>query len=333
MTARLYRYFLISKIRVALGLRIHDAELAELFMTEPFLRHSNFKLPRIANSDLWTAPTANEWARILKEQGQQPLSTFSPFGLSLVDVSKQQRSIPGVLHTTTDPLTVYVLLEGTATSIFENRCANSLDQVFKKIENTLFQIYDDHLQHQTEQSPFCLRALWHSVLISLYCDMNKIECAVGREGYDEAQAYCGYATAWAISAAGHRCAIHAALVLSQLENMLIGAEPAIHVPRLLYRAALIWYTYTRFGYDDQCAPSHPELDFPELVKLGIKGRELLFEANGFKLSRPSTSQSSTLFRLIDLLKRSGHWGISRKMASLLSLLIHGRSDSDRTGIP
>jgi hypothetical protein len=157
--------------------------------------------------------------------------------------------------------------------------------------------------------------------------MNKLECAIGREGYEKAQDYLEYATTWASSLDGHRCAIHAALILRHLQRIPIGQEPGIHVPRLLYRSALVWYAYTRFGQDDgSTTASTNELNFPELIGTGIDAGRVLFAANGFRKSPPTTSESSTLFHLMDLLARLGHWGISQKMTSLFSVLVHNHDD-------
>jgi hypothetical protein len=199
----------------------------------------------------------------------------------------------------------------------------SLKEKSDVITSYLISLYNDRLRH-VQLDSFSLKALWHSIFVTMYCNMDKIECALGREGFEMAEENHEYATVWASSMNAHRCAIHAALILRHLQLMPIGQEPAIHVPRLLYRASLVWYAYTRFGRDDDrhASSSAIELDFPELVYTGIDGARVLFVANGFKKARPTTPESSTLFHLIDLLARLGHWGISQKMASLFSVLIH-----------
>ncbi|KAH8700876.1 hypothetical protein BGW36DRAFT_137664 [Talaromyces proteolyticus] len=307
-----------EKKRVAVGLRIHDAELAELFMAEPFLRSSANTRLTVAHNDAWTAPTAKSWARVLRERDL----TDSTYGTTSTD-----SSVMSSIIAVSPSFALYSLLEEKASYIMEHTQVHS-PETQQQITQFLTSVYNEHLRHQTDSDPFSLKALWHSLFMSLYCDMNKIECAVGREGFEEAQNQAEYATIWASSAAGHRCAIHAALILKHLQRIPIGEEPAIHVPRLLYRASLIWYAYTRFGRDDyhgrQESSISAELEFPELTKAGIDGRRVLFAANGFKRTRPTTSESSTLFHLIDLLTRLGHWGISQKMASLFSVLIHDR---------
>jgi hypothetical protein len=100
------------------------------------------------------------------------------------------------------------------------------------------------------------------------------------------------------------------------------------VPRLLYRVSIVWYAYTRFGRDDLESSSPVEFDFIELNKVGIDGQRTLFAANGFKKTRPTTSESSTLFHSLALLSSLGHWGISQKMASVISILVHGKQNNE-----
>ncbi|KAH8807114.1 fungal-specific transcription factor domain-containing protein [Xylogone sp. PMI_703] len=303
-----------EKLRVAVAIRVHDCELAELFMTEPFLRSSQSTTPNIGHDELWTAPTASKWASVLEQRNsEQPTSV--KYNNSIQDgLVQKECAAPNWL-------VVYGTLEGIAANIIENRSSNSLDGTSLDILESLLQLYDSHLQG-IKSDTLCLQALWHSVFISLFCDIDRLEIAVGREGYARSIEERQYAIDWASSRNGHRCALHAALVLRRLENMSIGSALPIHVPRLLYRASLIWYTYTHLGKDNDFNAT-AQLDFLELKKLGIDGVKLLFEANGFKFARPIPRQSSTLCCLVDLLKRSGHWGISGKFRSLFTLLIHG----------
>jgi hypothetical protein len=51
-------------IRIALGLYIPDAELADILHHEPFLLHGTKHLPIAASKALFTASTASEWATL-----------------------------------------------------------------------------------------------------------------------------------------------------------------------------------------------------------------------------------------------------------------------------
>jgi hypothetical protein len=290
-------------------------------MTEPFLRSSPPRESSIAADDLWTALTSNAWAHVLEERSRYGFAQ-SAYGQDL------DNSMPGILSPHYSSFALYSLLERKISYIMEQTCAQQSPKALsQEVIPSLISIYNDRLRHQAQPDDFSLGALWHSIFILLHCNMEKIECAVGREGVDKAQEHHLYATKWASSMDGHRCAIHAALILRHLQRIPVGQEPAIHVPRVLYRACLIWYVYTRFGRDSggegSSGISTEQFDFPELVSTGIDGPRVLFVANGFKKIRPTTSESSTLFHLLDILNRLGHWGISQKMASLLSVLVHG----------
>lgn len=285
-------------------------------MTEPFLRCSA-AVSEISSDEPWTAPTSSAWLHALDERRHQQLvdSEYSP------PLSTDQ--IDGDSLATYPTFALYAFLEGKTSQIMERvSLQESLKQISQEVTPTLIIVHNNCLRQHSQSDNFSLKALWHSIFIILYCNMNKLECAIGREGYRKAQDHLGYATTWASSLDGHRCAIHAALILRHLQRIPIGQEPGIHVPRLLYRSALIWYAYTRFGRDDNSTSTTDGLNFSELHSTGIDAARVLFAANGFKKSRPTTSESSTLFHLIDLLARLGHWGISQKMASLFSVLVH-----------
>lgn len=285
-------------------------------MTEPFLRCS-VAASAIASNELWTAPTSSAWVHALDESRHQQIinSEYSP------PLSTDQTD--GDALAAYPAFALYAFLEGKTSQIMERVSSQeSLRQISQEIMPTLITVYNNRLHQNFQSDEFSLKALWHSMFIIVYCNMNKLECAVGREGYEKAQEHLEYATTWASSMDGHRCAIHAALILRHLQRIPIGQEPGIHVPRLLYRSALIWYAYTRFGRDDSSTFTTDGMCFPELQSTGIDAARVLFAANGFKKSRPTTSESSTLFHLIDLLARLGHWGISQKLASLFSVLVH-----------
>ena len=113
--------------------------------------------------------------------------------------------------------------------------------------------------------------------------------------------------------------IHGVMILRKLQNTPLGMELAIHVPRALYRAATVWYAYLEYGMDVD--PSSPEksavnVQIQEYSRLKVNSQALLFEAHGYRTSRPKTFESSTLCWLVDLLHRIG--GLSRKFAEQLS---------------
>lgn len=97
---------------------------------------------------------------------------------------------------------------------------------------------------------------------------------------------------------------------AKLQNTPLGMEPAIHVPRALYRAATgdSMVCVLEYGRDvDQSSPetSAVNVDFPEYSRFKVDSQALLFEAHGYRTSRPKLSESSTICGLVDLLHRIG----------------------------
>ena len=227
-----------------------------------------------------------------------------------------------------DGFHVYLELQALSTSAAEARNTNSPTRR-QSCEDTLMVFHESHVSPKTEHTPdpYCLPVLWHSIFLSLYANINRLELVIGKEGFTESQNHVAYARSWASSPDGQRCALHAALILRELKQKKIGTEPPIHIPRIIFRAALIWFCYTRFGSDT--ASSQQDVEFPELQNIGLGTQSLMFEANGFKASRPTTAESSTFCGLVDILRRAGHWGISQLFASLLDLLLPDVQDDEK----
>lgn len=187
---------------------------------------------------------------------------------------------------------------------------------------TLTNFYDSHLRAKVDERRdfFCLPIIWHSIFMSIFTDFDRLELAIGKEGHAASTGHADYAQTWAGSVHGERSALHAYLILKELGKITLGAEPPIHVPRIVFRAAVVWYLYTRLDHDPTEPPSENS-EFPEFRHMGIDIQMLRFEANGFKLSRPSALESSTFCGLASALQRLGHRGISRKFAYILALLL------------
>lgn len=307
--------------RVAAGLHILDTEISELVLTYPLMRHDKNLLPVTARNELWVAPNASQWRNIMNSRPTTSLSGTPP-QVSTGDIPSGVDSTNG-FH-------IYTELEGINARIMEQKFTSAVSnqELVEKFEPQLILFFDRNFRPKSERSsfdPFCLEILWHSIFISLLVDIHRLELAIGKEGYEESLLHRDYAYTWSSSQEARRCALHGALILRKLQNMPLGVEPAIHVPRALYRAATIWYVYTEFsGNEDTSFPeisSNQDMTFPELSFLKINSEGLLFEANGYRTSKPKTSESSTLCGLMDLLQRIGHWGLSRKFAEQLGVLL------------
>ncbi|KAF4770861.1 hypothetical protein HAV15_012907 [Penicillium sp. str.  len=313
--------------RLLAGIHIHDVEISELFLTDTYLRHSPEKLPPLSDDDLWAATTVEDWSG--KIMSRLPGSSMHETHSRPPDTTVDQAPLQ-LFPLSSNGLNAYLELEGLGTCAAEANNTNSPTQR-QYCEDNLMNFYESHIGLNKEHSPdpYCLPVLWHSIFFSLYSNANRLELVIGKEGFTESQNHVAYARSWASSPDGQRCALHAALVLRELEQQNIGIEPPIHIPRIVFRAALIWFCYTRFGSDT--ATPQQNLEFPELQKIGLNHQRLLFEANGFKTSRPTTADSSTFCGLVNILPRAGHWGISRLFASILDLLLPDVKDDERYG--
>jgi hypothetical protein len=184
--------------------------------------------------------------------------------------------------------------------------------------------------------PFCLLALWHSVFISVFTNIDSLELAIGKGGSQQALSapVTEYVRAWADSASGQRAALHAALILGHLKQLPLATEPAIHVPRVIFRAAIVWYCYNKYQSRSTTEPPQQQAawmaqQFPELREMGAGSHRVLFEAMGLRSGRSAMGELSTFCGLVDLLERMGHWGISTRLAGILRLLLPDGDEEER----
>ncbi|KAL2835878.1 hypothetical protein BJY01DRAFT_222907 [Aspergillus pseudoustus] len=339
--------------RIAAALHIHDVEMAELFVTDPFLRHSTPKRPVLCSDELWGASTADAWSALVVQH------------LTSTHTAENNNNL---LLETAPRLHAYLELEAIAASIMETKGPppgkgddhNNPTETTDPFTSTLIRFYASHIKpyHETGRTdPLGLLALWHGIFISLSADIDLLELAIGKEGARQASSarVTNYLRAWANSAPGQRAALHAALVLRHLQQLPLAVEPSIHVPRVLFRAAIAWYCYTRY-HDQNQQPQTPALDppqpqqyqhehpargtvnvpqFPELNEMDINCEKVLFEARGSRSGpsrRSAMAESTTFCGLLDLLDRMGHWGLLSRLARILRLLLPSIDrDENRVG--
>ena len=203
----------------------------------------------------------------------------------------------------------------------------TLDEVASgRFSDSLVAFYKTHCEGSPSQDrdTFSFMILWHSVFVSLYVDYNLLERAIGREGPEAAKASLDEVRKWATSTGAERCILHILLMERRLENIRIGAEPAVHVPRALFLGAITVYCFSRFasGVERRPPRSQSHVDFPEIKMLGTNPIICLPDTNNSRPGKLSPFHSSTLCRLTDHLQRVGHWEIARKFALILETLIH-----------
>ncbi|KAJ6132395.1 hypothetical protein N7471_007610 [Penicillium samsonianum] len=300
-----------QRARVQAALNIHDAELAALYHHEPIRSHRFRKFPRLASDELFSAPTASKWAVILQSLQSQSENQAQ------AQLSRSPDPFP--ITGNDSRFTAYGILEGISARLIDAKQSHEFNHlVCQDISNLLIQWWQTY--HTTNQDPFCLPVLWHSIFISLYADMDLLEQAVGRDGRARALEASEPAREWASSLNASRCLVHASLIARYLERMSISAEPAIHVPRALFSAALIYLCVAQY------APKHvvsaEAFASPEIMLLGDGAAEVAcFPGNAQNSERSVVTDLDQLYGMIDLLQRGGRWGISQAFANVLSTVL------------
>lgn len=301
-----------QRARVQAALNIHDAELAALYHHEPIRSHRFRQFPRLASDELFSAPTSSQWAVLLRQSLQTQSENRPQAQLSL-----SPDPFPVTDHDSR--FTAYGILEGISARLIDAKQSQEFSHlVCQDTSNLLIQWWQTY--HTTDQDPFCLSVLWHSIFISLYADMDLLEQAVGRDGRAPALKASAPAREWASSLNASRCLVHASLIARYLERMSISAEPAIHVPRALFSAALIYLCVAQY------APKHvvnaEAFASPELKLLGDGAAEVAYFPGNAQSSELSVvTDLDQLYGMIDLLQRGGRWGISQAFANVLSTVL------------
>lgn len=311
-------------IRIALAVHIHDAELASIFHHEPFLRHNSRQLPMAASHEIFSAARAEDW----KQAYLNDPSNFESD--ELTPASVDARVDFDILSTPRNSsFTAYTILQGICVNIVECRIdGRSSPANMEQISLLLNTFYDQFLQATAAWSAdhMDMTILWHLAYMSISADFDLLERAIGREGSNLSTEDQLAVTNWANSDQAKRCVIHGSLVQKKLENLPLGSEPAIHVPRAMFRAGIAWFCYTRFGERSSNTLTVENLDFPEFKLLGVNPALLLFQANGYKHGRPTAAEvNAALCGLTDLLRRIGHWEIARRFAAILGALLHNEA--------
>ena len=304
-------------IRVALGLRIHDAEIASLLHHETLLPSAS-RMSQTASDALFFAPSAQEWFALYKAQmalPSTPIYQNSP-GLAFPEnLSHRLTSIPKYSQ-----FSVYAALEDLCSEIIEARINESLTAAsIDNIQRSLILFYEHHLREsQFESLRNGSKILWHYLFILLYSNLDLLESSIGRDGPDlDAKCFSDVGT-WAKSASAKRCTAHAIMIKRNLDCWPLNSEPAIHVPKAVFSGAICLFCYSKYGDKG----NNISVDFPEFHLLDASVLSLLKEARG---GSSTDIETGALYGLADLLQRVGHWEISRTFACILRALLQAES--------
>ncbi|KAI1757687.1 fungal-specific transcription factor domain-containing protein [Xylaria castorea] len=305
-----------ESVRLVLALYIQDSEFATTFHHEPLLRHSLEKLPVCNSDELFFAPTAADWYNLVEKDWAVNSETTHIHTVNSL-------AVPSVLTTRKAQMFAYASLAGIVASIQERRSSFLDDTSKQHFRHTLLSWHNEHYKHiqGPKKNHINLLIFWHTAFMALYADSDLLERSIGRDGRQAAQEARGDIERWAASLEARRGVLHALLILKHLEMLPIGLEPAIHVPKATFYSGMVVYSYIKFKPSvDSYAPSHDEVNMPELQVSGSTGA---LNMNGDKASTTifSPVEPSILCNAIDLLRRIGHWEISRKFASILQILL------------
>ena len=224
----------------------------------------------------------------------------------------------------------YVMLEGLGSSISKDRRDGHLnDTAVNSYHDSLVSWYNNYGDADTKEEPGQLSIImvWHWVYMCLLVDFDQLERAIGRDGPESAESAMDYISDWVASPNSTRCALHAFLAQRQLQSLPFDSVPAIHVPRILFSAAVAWYCYLQYGSADNDAMTlfdNVSLHFPEFGILNPPAEKRLFEITrlSWKKGCMSEVKAVTLCQLGDTLQHIKHWGIARPFAKIVACLIY-----------
>lgn len=319
-------------IRIALSVHIHDAELAAIFHHEPFLRHNSRQLPVAAANQTFMATRAEDWRRAYQSDPTNFESTDATPASIDAHLDFDLLAMPNNSY-----FTAYTVLEGICANIVEHHVDSNTISIQSKNDetlNTLMSFHRHFLQESVawEADHMDMSILWHLAFMTMFADFDLLERAIGRDGSDFSSEDQLAVSVWANSEQARRCVIHGLIIQKKLENLPLGFEPAIHVPRAMFQAGIAFFCYTRFGSQPgseqrETGATGETLEWPEFKMISVNPALLLFQASGYKHGKPNTTETNaSLSALTDLLRRIGHWEIARRFAAILGALLHNEGD-------
>ena len=313
--------------RLALAVHIHDAEIANTLHSEPFLNSASRRPPLPDDDAMFFAPTAREWWEKYTKRQQTiatPASELSTRSMSTDAVYERLLSLPRQCHFATCST-----LEDILSAVLQARAADTLTEPFvNDLHRTLATFYDNYALPSTISTPNPSglqqgnTILYHLIFLNSLADMNLLEHSIGRDGATVEQAALHRVHAWAESPDAPRAAAHAIMIKRALDSFPLSAEPPVHVPRALLYGALCLVCYIRYrgGGDGAGLERRRGVEAPELQVMGVSVESLLRGLD--EPRKKGNGEMSAVYGFVDLLRRIGHWDISRMFAAILVALIH-----------
>ena len=300
-------------IRTALGLYLHDAELAHIFHHEPLLRPSR-RVLCAASDELFATKHPKDWFSRLHQHDDEvdpPLfvEASKDHNESVTDTSRFD-------HVST--FTRYAELECISATVLEERLSGRLNESTQRaLAIDLVEFHKKYLRLPTRQGTSMLEMdiLWHLSFISLCTDFDLLERVIGRDGPQVTNTDWEEVRTWAASLDARRATIHVRLIRQKLEALSIALVPAIHIPRAIFFVAVCCYCAFTFSSAGGTS-SLSTFEFPEL-NLISHGHDA---PSSGRLTALETKE--LLCQLADTLQRLGHWGVARKFGAIIEALLH-----------
>jgi hypothetical protein len=298
--------------RIVLALQIHDAELSALLHREPSLKHIKLREPLQATHHSFAATTASKWASSAKQ-----------------DAGLRTTRIESASHPHQQELfAAYIKLEGIGVKIGEDRRGGHLDQdAINSHQETLLSWHNSYAEAVEEEEPdhLCLLSLWHWTYMNLLVDLDQLESAIGRDGPEAAQDAISYVANWVSTLNSPRCMMHAFLLQKQVQSLRFNQIPALHVPRILFSAAIAWYCYIKYGPGNDALDASVTVfntDLPEFRVARSNLRQLsCITSLSWNQGALSCIKGATLCELGGLLQRMNEWGLAGTFAKIVARLI------------
>lgn len=295
-----------------MGLQIHDAELTALQHNEPLLRHLASRKTQQSSTRVFSATTPSAWASAVRQEAAQRRSVI-------------EDSIQPL-----DPFTAYLKLEGLGVRIADYWHESYVhDADFTIPHKALLSWHEMYkqMQEKDRSDPLCLIALWHWTYMNLLVDFDQLERVIGRDGVEAADEAVGYIKKWISSPTSKRCVLHAFLLQKRVQCFYLNEVPALHVPRILFSAAIVWHCYIQYGPGNDVLSTSTQFDtnFPEFLILGRESQAQLSYITNLRWTNneKSSIKAATLCEIGYLLQRMNQWGVARRFATIVACLIGG----------
>lgn len=302
-----------TNTRIVPALHLHDGELSALLHRGPCLK--NIKSVRSAHATYrsFEATTALNWISSTRQEVESDTI--------IVNSNGQPHQC--------DLFTAYVKLQLIGVKIGEDRLQENLDQEsFNAHQEALLRWHEYYAGSVEDEDldRLCLLSLWHWTFMHLLVDLDQLESAIGRDGPDAAKEAISYVSNWVSTPNSSRCILHAFLLQKQIQALRFNQIPALHVPRILFSAAITWYCYINYG------PGNDALDLsstvfdtnlPEFKAVGPKTLQQLSSITSLSWNRGALSciKAATLCELSGLLQRINEWGSAGSFAKVVARLI------------